>query len=204
MGELYSPELMRSVASKLPITLRYAYNRYAAGDVDIRTAKKSALEKLSEFLNEEADLALASGIFDTEAEPSPTGSSKKSVGADDRKIRKAAVTAIAGEQNEKPREAKTPTECWGCEKPGHRIGSCDKFRELTTRERRARASDKHLCFICLAKGHLAANCNRERPCRHCSGRHHSLLHQSRDENRRNGQGSRKEQVAVLEVHEKSD
>ena len=48
------------------------------------------------------------------------------------------------------------------------------FLSLPVNERFRQAASKGLCFRCLESGHRAEMCQKP-PCRHCQGRHHSLL-----------------------------
>ena len=64
-------------------------------------------------------------------------------------------------------------ECRVCRK-NHHVRSCVNFLSLTVKDRFRMALSKGLCFRCLEAGHVAQSCEKL-PCKHCRGRHHSLL-----------------------------
>ena len=66
-------------------------------------------------------------------------------------------------------------KCIICYK-NHCLKSCVSFLSLPVKERFRKATSKGLCFRCLESGHRAEVCQKP-PCKHCQGRHHSLLHQ---------------------------
>ena len=65
-------------------------------------------------------------------------------------------------------------KCVICYK-NHGLKSCVSFLSLPVNERFRKAASKGLCFRCLEPGHRAEMCQKP-PCKHCQGRHHSLLH----------------------------
>ena len=60
IGYIYSPELVDGIIKKLPSSMIYKYVRYASGE----SQQKPDLEKLSDFLFLEANMALAAGVID--------------------------------------------------------------------------------------------------------------------------------------------
>ena len=66
-------------------------------------------------------------------------------------------------------------KCVICYK-NHGLKSCVTFLSLPVKERFRKATSNGLCFRCLEPGHRAEVCQKP-PCKHCQGRHHSLLHQ---------------------------
>ena len=65
-------------------------------------------------------------------------------------------------------------KCVVCYK-NHGLKSCVTFLSLPVNERFRKAASKGLCFRCLEPGHRVEMCQKP-PCKHCQGRHHSLLH----------------------------
>ena len=65
-------------------------------------------------------------------------------------------------------------KCVVCYKT-HGLKSCVSFLSLPVNERFRKAASKGLCFRCLEPGHRA-EMSQKPPCKHCQGRHHSLLH----------------------------
>ncbi|XP_076246522.1 uncharacterized protein LOC143186698 [Calliopsis andreniformis] len=73
IGYLHSPDLIQNVGSKLPSALRYAYHKYSAE----APQEKTELEKLSDFVYKEAELAVAAGVFGLE--PRSTSTSQMTI-----------------------------------------------------------------------------------------------------------------------------
>ena len=65
-------------------------------------------------------------------------------------------------------------QCCVCRK-NHHVWSCVNFLSLAVKDRFRMALSKGLCFRCLEAGHVAQSCEKP-PCKHCRGKHHSLLH----------------------------
>ena len=56
------------------------------------------------------------------------------------------------------------------------VAKTDEFKTMTPLQRKQFVQSKNLCFNCLRPGHAVANCPSKFSCRHCSTKHHSLLH----------------------------
>lgn len=67
IGYVHSPDLMKTVADKLPMALTLSYIRYA---VEADAGKTTTLEKLSDFVYMEAELVASAGITDILSIPS--------------------------------------------------------------------------------------------------------------------------------------
>ena len=61
----------------------------------------------------------------------------------------------------------------------HYIGKCPQFLSHDVSTRNSEAKKNSLCFNCLSTSHAAKNCTSKVLCRHCNGKHHSLLHTDR-------------------------
>ena len=61
----------------------------------------------------------------------------------------------------------------------HYIGKCPQFLSHDVSRRNSEAKKNSLCFNCLSTSHAAKNCTSKVLCRHCNGKHHSLLHTDR-------------------------
>lgn len=57
----------------------------------------------------------------------------------------------------------------------HFIYYCSEFQRLQPAKREQFVKEKKLCFNCLSR-HLIAECNSTYTCRHCRGKHNTLLH----------------------------
>ena len=75
--------------------------------------------------------------------------------------------STAGHESNKPR-------CLHCDRIGHIIWKCFKFKKLSTEDRCAVVKKLKVCVCCLKDGHNEINCDRT--CLTCGGDHHSLLH----------------------------
>ena len=70
----------------------------------------------------------------------------------------------------------TSDECAFCERTGHQIAQCHKFKAIPVSERSDAARTRHLCFRCLGTGHNRKDCRGK--CGTCRKKHHTLLHDS--------------------------
>ena len=67
------------------------------------------------------------------------------------------------------------TSCPACSQE-HPIHQWSTFKGWTVDRRKNSARKHHLCYNCLGIGHALTSCPSKRRCRHCEGRHHTLLH----------------------------
>lgn len=58
----------------------------------------------------------------------------------------------------------------------HKIYSCDKFKELSIKDRLNTVREAHLCFNCLSSFHMSNKCKSKGSCDQCGRKHNSLLH----------------------------
>lgn len=175
-GYLHSPELVKCIGDKIPSALRYSYNRYAA----LVTNDLPELEKLSDYLFHEAELASAAGIFENIVEL-PTGAStrKPAEKKDSRTTKTGAVHAMSLETD----TAVHPAEksggknyvCVVCAEATHHPSRCPLFVSATVDARWRIVKKYNLCFNCLRTGHSRNNCNAKK-CSKCNNPHHSMLH----------------------------
>ena len=70
--------------------------------------------------------------------------------------------------------------CLHCDRMGHIIWKCFKFKSLSIPQRRDVAKKLDLCLCCLKNGHGESNCDRT--CMTCGGDHHTLLHPEQSKN----------------------
>ena len=186
---LSSPDLLKSVASKLPLALKYVYNRFSrASEVD-----GTELERLSKFLYEEAELAVDKGIFDLETRPSTSAMTNVS-GKQSKTLKRAVVCTTV--QETKPMERNTAEsgkslKCAFCERTNHHIGNCHKFAKESISRRQFIVQNLRLCFKCLRAGHRRNKCRGDN-CPICKDRHHVLLHKERGFERNNTHKQRPE------------
>ena len=70
---------------------------------------------------------------------------------------------------------RSPEPCSLC-KANHFILYCRLYQSKTTAERRAALQAASLCYNCLGK-HQVKDCNSERRCQKCNGKHHTTIHE---------------------------
>ena len=58
----------------------------------------------------------------------------------------------------------------------HRIYMCEKFKNMSVKQRRDAIYQLKACFNCLKMGHSSKECPPTQSCRSCSKRHHTHLH----------------------------
>ncbi len=75
----------------------------------------------------------------------------------------------------KPAMAGVRPPCPLCQED-HGLGRCGKFRELPPADRKMLLIKEGRCFLCFQKGHNVARCRFTFSCRHCKGKHHTLIH----------------------------
>ncbi|XP_055590962.1 uncharacterized protein LOC129743045 [Uranotaenia lowii] len=66
--------------------------------------------------------------------------------------------------------------CPACEKERHSIYNCPVFNSLDPKGRTKIVTEKKLCANCFRSDHFARSCPSKFSCKHCSMRHHSMIH----------------------------
>ncbi|CAK9801700.1 hypothetical protein ANTPLA_LOCUS2910 [Anthophora plagiata] len=59
----------------------------------------------------------------------------------------------------------------------HALYQCERFKKLEANRKTKIVQEGQLCYNCLESGHRVKSCTRSR-CKHCTRKHHSLLHRS--------------------------
>ena len=67
--------------------------------------------------------------------------------------------------------------CAYCERAGHFISTCFKFKKLDLTQKQDVVKKNNLCFCCLRTGHGSGSCDRV--CSKCSKKHHYHLHEEK-------------------------
>ncbi|XP_076246401.1 uncharacterized protein LOC143186603 [Calliopsis andreniformis] len=178
IGYLHSPDLIQNVGSKLPSALRYAYHKYSAE----APQEKTELEKLSDFVYKEAELAVAAGVFGLEPRSTSTSQmtivSKGRGGARKPIASSAKVFGVSATSARKSSIGKSVPSCVFCDRSNHRSAECRGFAREGAARRWFLVKKHKLCFKCLCEGHVRGDC-RDTNCSVCRGNHHSLLHDPR-------------------------
>ena len=68
-------------------------------------------------------------------------------------------------------------KCLQCERTGHYITTCYRFKKLSLQDKRDIVKKHNLCYCCLQPGHGSNTC--ERVCTKCSKKHHYHLHEDK-------------------------
>ena len=89
-----------------------------------------------------------------------------------------ATTSCAATSASVPQTSDTKRPvCLQCEKIGHYLPRCTKFKRLSLEDKRAAVKKLNLCFCCLRPGHGSADCDKK--CPKCEKKHHYHLHEDR-------------------------
>ncbi|KAH9627675.1 hypothetical protein HF086_016829 [Spodoptera exigua] len=71
--------------------------------------------------------------------------------------------------------------CLCCNKQGHRIYDCPKFKDMDVPHRVTEVKRLKVCHNCLREGHNFQNCRLKSMCRHCKYSHNTLLHLNKND-----------------------
>lgn len=69
-----------------------------------------------------------------------------------------------------------PQVCLVCHLSNHPLFNCDHFLKLNPFQRFELVKQFKFCINCLNPGHIVTACKSKHTCKHCSGKHNSLLH----------------------------
>lgn len=78
-------------------------------------------------------------------------------------------------QNKHNNRSRMEKHCIVCDK-SHAIYECEKFNQLSDKERVETAKQKKLCMRCLRNNHQTSACKSTNKCKTCDKLHHTLLH----------------------------
>ena len=151
------------IASKLPPPCQDKWNRRVI-DIRSRFEREPSFKDLLSFVENEMIVA-SDPLFSKEAlkERFPPDSKISSSGFKPRKF-------YRGE-----RGPKSFLLCVSCNVK-HDIEACPIFRSKTLEEKSKFLMKERLCYGCLGKGHISANCRNRRTCTVCNKRHPTSLH----------------------------
>nr|XP_044249381.1 uncharacterized protein LOC123002818 [Drosophila takahashii] len=91
----------------------------------------------------------------------------------------SAIKLDPGSHTDKPAKTKRAliaVSSGNCGSADHQLYRCSQFQNLNIEHRRSFVKGKSLCFNCLRPGHRSSQCKSKHSCKHCNGRHHSLVH----------------------------
>lgn len=80
----------------------------------------------------------------------------------------------------------------------HPLYKCSVFRKMSLEKRLRTVAYNRYCYNCLRPDHLSKNCPVRLSCRHCTERHHSLLHKTRgNRSKKNSRAVRNNPTSVV-------
>ena len=167
---LQNIHLARKIGNKLPSALKYTYNLHAS----LVPSNTTALEKLSDFLEIQAKLAIDGRIFETET-PEPSPAPSKPEKAPSRAKPAKAYTVVHQDDSSQPKSEKQAAVCVVCNRDNHKPANCYTLARENIQRRWFLVRKLRLCYKCLNVGHLSDNC-KSKGCTLCSKPHHTLLH----------------------------
>ena len=143
----------KRMVSKLPDWLIHRWGRKVA-DYKAAHERFPPLSEFVKFVSQESEIACEPAFRDlTRKEGNKTSS----------------VRTLSTESKEmKP--------CLSCERVGHVLDDCRKFRQLSIEQRKEFIKEKKLCFACLRSGHRAKECRARLTCKTCKKMHATCLH----------------------------
>ena len=177
VGYLHSPDLLKSVGNKLLSALKYSYNNYVSNSSNA----VSTLERVSDFLDRQAELAVAGGLFGFERTPAPFTSQPHSSRRTERPTRRAVAYTIEHSGSSEDNlviDGENTKQCVYCQRSGHNLTNCRNFARQTIERRWTLVKQYRVCFQCLQTGHMSVICASPY-CGICKGKHHTVLHFSK-------------------------
>ncbi|MCP4269324.1 MAG: DUF1759 domain-containing protein [Candidatus Brocadiaceae bacterium] len=165
-GGDYGVILTQIVLKSLPpyITLEWARNSEGK-ETDIKYLLTFLCDEIQR--RERSQLSNSKGFKQKRPNPSPSSASAL-IAAD-------TANAAAGTAS----STVSAVNCAICGLKGHLPHTCRKLASRPVSQRREAAQRARLCFLCLKKGHVAAQCFSKKMCSSCGGRHHDLLHENK-------------------------
>ena len=75
----------------------------------------------------------------------------------------------------------------------HGLYSCQRFLNLSIKNRKEFIQKKGLCFNCIKSKHMVKDCTSNSMCRYCESKHNSLLHETKQVDKNNNQFNKDDQ-----------
>ena len=182
-SDLDSTGTIESIIDRLPESLQNQWIRKSSKIFNI--GREPTFQDLTLFVEKQADNCNSKyGRYVAEKRNSTTSKrkppdkfsedSKHDETKNLEKNSRYAVTTLATETESTAGHHSNKPRCLHCDRVGHIIWKCFKFKKLSIDERLAVVQRLDLCSCCLKQGHQDTNCDRT--CVTCGGNHHSLLH----------------------------
>ncbi|XP_034088632.1 uncharacterized protein LOC117557059 [Gymnodraco acuticeps] len=152
--------------AKLPDWLTSSWNRKVT-EMEEQNHTFPTLSQFVKFLTREAKIA---------CNPITSLHALKSRESEKGKILRSPVSNVLTTETNETADA---TNCLFCEKAGHGLHKCYKFRNETISERVKFLQENKLCFGCLKSGHRSKECKNRKICETCEKGHPTCLHDNR-------------------------
>ncbi len=202
--------LFEAIESKLPVEFKGVYRIYAGNKI---RAGDFLLSHVEEFIKDQVAATPGSRVAPAQSSAQNKNQTQTQT---TKKIKTAQVTiekkdditpdGMALSMAAPSSSANvTLNGCVICDVTSHSIEQCRVFKILLPHQCRAMVMARHMCSLCLEKGHMTTKCTHTQTCDKCKGRHHPLLHQNRDpnqgqnQNQNQNQGQQKAKTDVTSV-----
>ena len=171
IGYLYNTDLVNGIIQKIPNSMIFNYIRYAS-NVNIETPD---LVKISNFLYDEANMALKAGVMDFI--PLTLEKNKSNITSQSRtNLKSVFLTDVNKSRSQtSTNNISLIKKCAVCNRRNHTTETCRDFTREPIRQRWKLAKTLNLCFNCLSSNHARKDC-KSKKCNLCSRNHHQLLH----------------------------
>ncbi|XP_055623509.1 uncharacterized protein LOC129766934 [Toxorhynchites rutilus septentrionalis] len=145
--------LVNILTSRLDSTTRRGWEEYSS------TKEQDTLQDLTDFLQRRVRIleSLPSKPVDKFVHQIPPAAKQKP------SVQRTSYSAV-----------QTFSGCVACE-GHHPLYQCSTFQRMSVAERDTLLRKRSLCRNCFRHGHQAKECQSKYSCRHCKGRHHSLV-----------------------------
>ena len=172
IGYLNSPQFAKETLEKIPKAMLHDYARFAAAE----EKNKSPLEKIADFMFQEAKFASEAGIVNLHCSDSGKSYTSRTSHSSRVSNQKAVFTTDVMEIDQIENFNHDEIRCDHCGYKKHSIKDCRTFAREPMRERWKIARKLKLCFNCLNKGHGRDDCKEAKACNQCDKAHHTILH----------------------------
>ena len=208
-SDLDSTGTIESIIDRLPETLQNQWVKRSSKILNM--GREPAFRDLTSFVEEKADDYNSKyGQYIAEKRSAAT-KPKQQEHFNKSKERKRNVTTLAtrtatGDASTAGQDAESTCtststsqetnkkKCAHCDKIGHYIAVCHRFKRLSLQDKRDSVVKNNLCFRCLRPGHGSASCDKV--CSKCSMKHHYHLHEEKTDSKKQTEGK---QTAATEV-----
>ena len=191
-SDLDSTGTIESIIDRLPKALQNQWVKRSSKIIN--TGREPTFQDLTSFVEERADDYNSKyGQYIAEKRSAANTKPKQHDSSNKFRERKRNVTTLATNTSEVGTSAagieptcmsastsqETRNKCVHCDRPGHYIATCFRFKKLSLQEKREAVKKYNLCFCCLKPGHNSATCDKV--CSKCSKKHHYHMHEEKSD-----------------------